>query len=292
MCSVISCWFISQFASPKSKTQHERTIGIQILIDAQKRMWKDAKVRVRQDSVATDLTDEEISKIESYLRPENRSSAVSKAIANRDYLIWRMAIEFGMRLGEILAMRVEDCPTRNKPYFSIVRIEERGPDYFDPRTDAPRPKTLSRDLGYQLSDTAFPKLVSNYISEHRYIRVEHKGRKINRFSLSHKFLIIARNGNPLSGKMADKIAQSIKKATGVDFHWHLARHAFFNRAYSAVVDVENPTVKDARVADLVVWGGWEDPESLGIYSRRARRERAKTPLHLWQQGNNEWKALN
>jgi hypothetical protein len=92
--------------------------------------------------------------------------------------------------------------------------------------------------------------------------------------------------------MADKIAQSIKKATGVDFHWHLARHAFFNRAYSAVVDVENPTVKDARVADLVVWGGWEDPESLGIYSRRARRERAKTPLHLWQQGNNEWKALN
>lgn len=292
VCSVICRWFITQNARPTSESIHKRVIDVQILVDAQKRMWKDLQTKVRQESVAPDLTDEEIAKVEHFLLPQNRHSLVGWDIATRDYLIWRMAIEFGMRLGEILAMRLEDCPGRNSPYFSIVRIEERGPNYFDPRKTPARPKTLSRTLGFQLTNTKFPNLVTDYISTHRYVKVVHKGRNIKRFLLPHKFLLIARNGDPLSGKMADNVAHKIKEGTGVKFHWHLARHAFFNRAYSAIANIEDREEQQVKLADLVVWGGWQDPQSLDIYSRRARRERAKTALHLWQQGGDEWNALN
>lgn len=292
ICSRICRWFISQFARPDSENHHQRVIDVQVLIEAQNRMWKDAKTKVRQEVIAPDLSDDEIAKIESFLCPANRHSIVGWDIANRDYLIWRIAIELGLRIGEILALRLSDCPTLNSPYFRIVRIEERGANYSDPRKKPPRPKTLSRDLGFHLRNTVFPHLVTNYISSHRYIYANHKGRKVRRFILPHEFLIIARNGNPLSGKMADNIAHKIKEGTNVDFHWHLARHAFFNRAYAAAADLTDRDERSVRIADLVVWGGWQDAQSLDIYSRRARRERAKTALHFWQQGTGEWKALN
>ncbi|MDO6442092.1 site-specific integrase [Marinobacter sp. 2_MG-2023] len=292
LCSVICRWFTTQFARPDSGSTHEQVINIHILVDAQKRMWKELQTKVRQEIFAPDLSDEQIKKVEHFLLPENRHSSVGWDIATRDYLIWRMAIEFGMRIGEILAMRLQDCPGRNSPYFKIVRIEERGPDYFDPRKVPARPKTLSRQLGIQLSNTKFPNLLTDYVSTHRYIKAIHKGRNIRKFFLPHPFLLIARNGNPLSGKMADNVAHKIKEGTGVDFHWHLARHAFFNRAYSAVAEIKDRDEQQVKLADLVVWGGWQDPQSLDIYSRRARRERARTALHLWQKGGDEWNALN
>jgi integrase len=290
-CSTICRWFITQFARPESENNHRRVIDVQILTDVQKRMWKEAMSKVRQQSVAADLSDEEIGEIENFLRPRNRQS-VGVDIATRDYLLWRMAIEFGMRLGEILAMRIVDCPRRDSPYFRIVRIEERGPEYIDPRKQAPRPKTLSRDLGFNLSNTVFPGLVSEYISSHRYITVIHKGRKIKKFLLPYNFLFISRRGDPLSVRSADDIAKKIKDGTGVDFHWHLARHAFFNRAYAALAEIEDREEYQLKLSDLVVWGGWSDPQSLDIYSRRARQERAKKSLHLWQRGGDEWNALN
>lgn len=291
-CSVICRWFISQYARPESETRHKRVIDLEILLSAQKRIWKELKVKIRKESIAEDLSDEEIMKIENFLRPENRSGLVGWDIATRDYLIWRIAIEFGLRIGEILALRVEDCPTRSTPYFRVMRIEERDLNYFDPRRDPPRPKTLSRDLGILLDNSRFPNLVNEYVSTNRYVPVIHKGKKKKRFNLSHRFLITARSGNPLSQKTASKVAQKIKEGTGVDFHWHLARHAFFNRAYAAAADIQDREEKKVRMADLIVWGGWESPESLGIYSRRARRERAKTPLKIWQHGGNVWNALN
>lgn len=288
--SVICTWFIRQFSEPSSnKARH--VIEVKALEDAQKRAWKEVHIKTRKDPSAPDMTEEEIAAIERFLRPETRSNVVGQAIAARDYLMWRMAIEFGMRKGEILAMRTEDCPTRATPYFKIVRIEERGPDYFDPRKKPPRPKTLSRDLGVIWKETVFPRLVTDYISAHRYKVVKRNGKKIRQFVLPHTFLIIAKNGAPLSIRSADDVAKAISIGTGVGFHWHLARHAFFNRAYAAVAELQDQTEYQVRLADLVQWGGWESEASLDIYVRRVRAERARHALTTWQKGENQWTAL-
>lgn len=289
-CSVICAWFIRQFANP-SINRARRALDVELLIQAQKRAWKEVRIKVRKEAVAPDMTEEEVAAIERFLKPENRSKAVGQAIAVRDYLIWRMAIELGMRKGEILALRTIDCPTRQAPYFKIVRIEERGEACLDPRRDPARPKTLSRDLGFIIDNTIFPKLVTDYISTHRFRMVERNGKKLKQFLLPHNFLIIAESGQPLSLRAADDVAKAIKNGTGVDFNWHLARHAFFNRAYAAVADLKDRSEYDVKLADLVHWGGWESEKSLEIYTRRARADRARHALRTWQNGGSVWTAL-
>ena len=191
----------------------------------------------------------------------------------------------GLRISEILALRLQDCPQLNRNYVSIVRIEERGPDYKDPRGSyAPRPKTLSRDLGFVINKTSLPRIIQTYITKYRYLQLKSGSKK---FMLDHDFLIVAhKTGKPLAKVSANSIAQDIKKNTGVsNFHWHLCRHAFFNRAYAGVVDNES------HINDLVYYGGWSDASSLDIYIQRELRDRSISTLAVWQK-SNVWEALN
>ncbi len=116
---------------------------------------------------AEDFTDDEIREIEQYFR--SLALAVGAARSDvRNYVIWRISIEFGLRIGEILAFRLQDLPSRVADYIKIVRIVERN----DPRgKSAPRPKTLSRDLGYYFANSCFPGLFSQYVFDHRWTEV-------------------------------------------------------------------------------------------------------------------------
>lgn len=288
-CSVACVWFINQFATSQSVTHRE--IETQMLVKSQKQAWNEAKLKSFKSNVAPDLTDQEISAIEVFLNPDNRHRTISKDLAFRDYLFWRMAIEFGMRMGEILAMRTSDCPSLNAPYFRIIRIEERGVSYHDPRRKPPRPKTRSRDLGFLFHNTRFPYLVSNYITEHRLPWITRNGRRVRKLILPHNFLITTQNGTPLSIRTAHSIAHDIREATGINFYWHIARHAFFNRAYSDLSSIKDREKYRAKFDDLVWWGGWSNPDSLNQYICRARADRARNPLRDFQNGAREWIAL-
>lgn len=288
-CSQAEAFFVRQFCRTQTN-EAGHTLHVMEVLNHQKACWKDERAKVRAQSVAPDLTDEQIQRIEAYLDPKRAGSSSPTAL--RDYLMWRMAIELGTRIGEMLALRICDCPSREKNYFQIVRVEERE-DQDDPRHPyAPRPKTLTRDLGLILKQTRFPRLVNDYISRHRFAWTSEHGRRSRRFLLPHSFLLVSRNGSPLSLKGAADIATRISRGTGIDFHWHLARHAFFNRAYDGVLAVEGEDQHKARMQDLILWGGWQSEKSLDIYTRRARRERARDVLRIWQTGGSEWAALS
>lgn len=248
--------------------------------------WHSKTLRDRSSKIAPDLTEEEIRQVEIKLKPENAvSEGKSTETAFRDYLIWHLSIEMGLRISEILALRLQDCPQLNRNHVSIVRIEERGPNYRDPRgTRAPRPKTLSRDLGFVIKNSTLPRIIQTYITKYRYQKLESGGKK---FILNHDFLIIAHDsGSPLSTVSAGAIALDIKKRTGItSFHWHLCRHAFFNRAYAGVVG------NDSHINDLVYYGGWSDASSLNFYIQRELRDRSINTLAVWQK-SNVWEALN
>jgi len=261
--------------------------GLKELFNAQKK--KDRRVRF-----APDLTDDEISAIERFLQPENRLDT-SPEIAKRDYLVWRIAIEFGMRIGEILALRLCDCPHQGQDYFKIVRIEERGTDYRDPRgANAPRPKTLSRDLGFLLKNSKVHESLNDYTTAHRYAVTTRHGKKMQQFMLTHQFLVISHcrgGGTPLSRSGIQRVAKLISMGTGINFHWHLPRHAFFNKAYAAITDLPEGKERKAKLMDLVEWGGWSDEKSLKLYAKRTLRDRAQKALMIWQKGKNIWDAL-
>lgn len=286
--SHLICYFARQYGdvalSSLSLNEKEN------LINAQKKLFAYAKKKERGVKFAPDLTEEEIYSIDQFLNPANRKD-VSPAVATRDFLIWRISIEFGMRIGEILALRLGDCPHKGQDYFRIVRIEERGPKYFDPRgANAPRPKTLSRDLGF-LFKSPIPKLINEYTTEYRYKMVDRVGKQTKQFYLNHDFLIVSKKGEPLPVSTLENVAQLISKITGVAFHWHLARHAFFNRAYASIAAIEDRDDWKVKLMDLVYWGGWSDENSLQIYINRARQIRGQKALMLWQKGGNEWSAI-
>jgi integrase len=290
-CSGICTWFIKQYSNP-TEDLNRRALAIQSLVQFQKSIWNDALIKVKDDYIAPDLTDEEVAAIERFLTPKNRSHEVGETLAVRDYLFWRLAIEFGLRKGEILALRLEDCPLRSSPVIKIVRIEKRGGNYKDPRKNPPRPKTLSRELGFLFENTAFPKLINEYVSSNRYGFRYVRDKKVRLMILPHEFLIVSEAGNPLSVRAADDIAKKIRLGTGIDFHWHIARHAFFNRAYEGMASLKDVNERNIRKADILWWGGWENEKSLDIYTKRARADRARGILANWQDGRNIWSALN
>jgi integrase len=281
-CGAACAWFIEQFATPSTDAARQ-VIDLNLVVAAQRRAWRSNRQKVSTTEIAPDLTDAEIEAIEAYLEPTRRASTVGASIATRDHLMWRLAIDRAMRMSEILALRVQDCPSREIPYFRIVRIEERKGDPPDPRGSyAPRPKTLSRDLGNPKGST-LPGQVNEYITNHRYVYARKVGRKRHKqFLLPHKFLLISRRGDPLSKSGMLDVAKRIRKGTGIPFHWHLARHAYFNRAYAFVAAIENPSERTVQLNDLVYCGGWEDPESLKPYSERARQERGRYARARWQ----------
>lgn len=247
--------------------------------------WKSKAVRSRKLQLAPDLEESEIVALEQYLKPATAMArGISPSIAYRNHLMWRLAVEMGLRISEILALRLEDCPNFERDHISIVRIEERGRTYKDPRgVYAPRPKTLSRDLGFIINNSSLPMNLRDYISKYRYRQLESGGKQ---FMLEHNFLILAEDsGAPLALKSAEDVAKKISYESGVKgFHWHIARHAFFNRAYASVVD------NQGHLNDLVYYGGWSDASSLKIYIQRALRNRAAKTLSVWQENN--WEALS
>lgn len=294
-------WFADQYVS-FSGSASEREIHIKMYKDSIKERFSEQCEKVRKKNSADDLTDEEISKIEQFLKPENRlknNLKLSKAQALRDYLIWRLVIEFGLREGEILALRLEDCPHQNQNYIKIVRIEERGGNYTDPRgAYAPRPKTLSRELGFILKDSPIPRLINDYITKYRRRKVIKHGRAVVEHIVDFPaFLILSHQhdkGVPLSIASLQGVAAAIRIGSGVEkFHWHLGRHAFFNRAYASIIDFKekDSELHNDRLRDLVYWGGWESEQSLQLYINRARRHRAQTTLCFYQSEKNEWNAL-
>jgi len=284
-------WFITQYLDVEGSNV-ARAIAVEQTIKNSRRAWRRNFKRQVKVEAAPDIPEDELSAIETFLRDAS-SGTNPKPMWVRAYLIWRLAIEFGFRIGEILALRLEDCPSRTSTVFRIVRIEERI-GYSDPRgVYAPRPKTLSRDLAPVLRNSVFPRLVVDYQSDHRMMHIRtSSGRRVKRPVSKHPYLIVNDKGDPLPIRTAGNLAQSISREVGVPFHWHLARHAFFNRAYYAVAQVADFGTRQVHLKDLIHWGGGSNEDSIGIYSQRARAERALTGLAIWNGAANSWRALS
>jgi len=272
-----------------------------LLIDVRKvqqEFWKDAQGNESHQQFAEDFTDDEILEIEQLLRSlafDRRWSRTSRSDF-RNYVMWRMAMEYGLRIGEMLAFRTVDLPTRSQDYIKIVRIEERD-DLPDPRDKyAPRPKTLSRDLGTYFANSSFPDLFAKYVAEYRWVEVFNvkRGNKRRKSTFAHPYLFISESGAPLARSTAEYMAGRIASELGIEFHWHKCRHSFFNRIYAASDSIENPSDRERARQQMQYWGGWSSPESLQIYTDTARRDGGRRATFDFSNANSKptWRALS
>lgn len=119
--------------------QHSRLIDVRMV---QTEFWKEAQGNVPHQKYAEYFTDDEILEIEQYLRTL-AFQGIGRQVKRSDfrtYVLWRLALEYGLRISEILALRIQDLPSLSQNYLRIIRIEERD-DPPDPRGKrAPRPR--------------------------------------------------------------------------------------------------------------------------------------------------------
>ena len=247
-----------------------------IEISAHLDVWREYRQHEENDRDFDDLSDKEYEKVESALRGVKEFGDMT-SLELRNYILWRLAWEFGLRIGEILALRLEDiCEEGGFKYLAIVRINHRTE--LDPRApNQPRVKTKSRELGYLNANSDLPEILDIYLSQHRRAWRLVKNEKILTQFLPHNYVFIAHDStaNALSLSGAQKVAENISKKSGVHLRWHRNRHSFFNRAYE---DALNSKLPKENIRDLVYFGGWASERSLELYIKRVTRERAKQGL--------------
>lgn len=276
-CSSFSLWFVENF-TPLVSSQLDSNVSYMKLIDSHKKAWSDVMGGGKLDPIAQDLTDDELRMIEVLLRARLDNASDKRGMHLRNYILWRLILRFGLRIGEALALRLQDLNlTGQYPSLEIVRIDERGSDYKDPRTpNNPLVKTYGRLLYFASDDEEVIEYIDEYLSEYR-VKADQKNRST--VFLKHDFLFVSHGssnaGNPLSCSSAGKLARNIRLECVDDFHWHIVRHAVFNRLYEAASLLENNAT---QIDHIVYMGGWGSPTSLRSYSRRAIRDMARSRL--------------
>lgn len=276
-CSTFSLWFVENF-TPLISNQLNSNVNYMRLIESHKKAWSDVMVGGNFDPIAQDLTDNELLLIDELLKFRLDNATDKRGQHLRNYILWRLVLRFGLRIGEALALRLVDLDlTGDYPSLEIIRIEERGADYVDPRTpNNPLVKTYGRLLYFAPEDEDIIRYIEEYVSGYRV-----KGYKENRFTvfLEHDFLFVSHGsvnaGSPLSYSSASKISKGIRLECVDSFHWHIVRHAVFNRLYEAASLLEN---NSTEIDHIIYMGGWGSPGSLKSYAKRAIRDMTRTRL--------------
>ena len=181
-------------------------------------------------------------------------------IQRRNELIFRLLCETGIRLGELLSLRLDNIETGNEPTITVQRTHD---DKHDPRAYQPVSKTKERtlpitdDLAMKLYDYSMnDRATTPGANRHPYLFVTHRKGKTC--------------GQPLSvSSVSNKVFASMRgvRREFAIIHAHSFRH-YKNYVFSKAVDAHNRKARSG-----------EDPTIEPISDGRELRMRAHLNGH-------------
>lgn len=175
----------------------------------------------------------------------------------RNWLMYSIAHQCGLRRGELLKLRLDDLPTPGEPGLKIRR---RPYDTADGRRYKPSVKTVERVL--PLSDEVRAGLRA-YLSSPA---------PVGRPSARSPYLFVSATGLALSIRAGDKIVKILSEHADVpDLSWHSFRHAW---AESLAEDLLNEKPEEHALALLRQVGGWRSTTTPLHYIQNALAKRA------------------
>ena len=229
-------------------------------------------------------------KVMDLVEPLNPKNPFTKLVRNRNYLLFRMLYETGLRSGEILQLKITDI----KFSQNLIEIRRRHDDPEDTyRSTEPNAKTLERNLYIpsELSDE-----IRAYVIRERALIIN---------ANKHSFLFVSNKGksagNPISliqfSKIVEKVAEDeyladfIKK-NGFKGAKKITRHGFrhdFNNRLSISIDNHNEKAREeGRLHDVISENkelerrmylmGHKNESSSSIYNLRHTKKQAESLL--------------
>jgi integrase len=192
----------------------------------------------------------------------------------RNWLMWCLALDEGLRLGEILGLYVSDF--LNVEGTPSVRVVGRADNPFDVRLSKPQAKTLNRILPTSLRVQA---ALRAYITSRPPI-----GRRPG----GTPFLITTARGNPLSESSAGNIVEILRRAglASRQCTFHGLRHAWAEDLADALF-AKNRKEREIVISKLRTLGGWALDSKMpahyadGAIARDARRDMRERQSRLF-----------
>jgi integrase len=179
----------------------------------------------------------------------------------RNWLMFEMALELGIRRGELLKLRLDSLPRGSDDGIRVLR---RPDDPHDSRSKEPAVKTAERVI---------PASRNLLTAIRAYLTYP---RPLGRVSGRSPYLFVARSGSPVSMDTADDVIAAIGKHSGVSpLSWHRLRHTWAERMAEAFAGQPNGMDR------LVYLGGWTNPHSATRYIQRALARQAKEAVRSY-----------
>ena len=179
----------------------------------------------------------------------------------RNWLMFEVALELGIRRGELLKLRLDSLPRGGDDGIRVLR---RPDDPHDSRSKEPAVKTAERVI---------PASRNLLTAIRAYLTYP---RPLGRISGKSPYLFVARSGSPVSMDTADDVIAAIGKHCGVSpLSWHRLRHTWAERMAEAFAGQPNGMDR------LVYLGGWTNPHSATRYIQRALARQAKEAVRSY-----------
>jgi integrase len=225
-------------------------------------MFRSLRVGARPSERIEPLEEAEVGAIRRAIGPQRGPDgglsfpAVFSAHARlRNWLMFEIALELGIRRGELLKLRLDSLP---RGADDGIRILRRPDDPHDSRAREPAVKTAERAI------PASRELLSAVRAYLTYAP------PLGRVSGKSPYLFVTRRGSPVSIDTADDIIVAIGRCSGVaPLSWHRLRHTWAERMAEVLADQPNGMDR------LVYMGGWTNPLSARHYIQRALATQAK-----------------
>lgn len=230
-----------------------------------------------QSLVEKGLTDEQVDLLFEVFRPEsdlNPFEGESTKVRNR--LMFLMLHYLGIRMGELLSIKVKDVDFSSNQIVIARRADEKS----DPRVDQPLVKTMDRRIPVKES---LAEEIHNYVMNYR--RKELSARK-------HEYLFVVHKPGPTSGQPVskatyNKVMNTVKVLSPklIDFTGHALRHKW-NERFSQLMDSMDEPPDEAQQEQLRSWlMGWKQGSGTAAhYNQRYIRSKAESAALLLQDG--------
>lgn len=238
--------------------------------DRLKFLFQSLHMRTGQSHRHEPLTADEIARIRAAIGPQEeangawrfRADGFSPVTALRNWLMFEMALELGLRRGELLKLRLDSLPRGPEAGIKILRYPD---DPHDSRQVEPAVKTAERILP----------------ASHRLLQAIRAYMTLppplGRVKGNSPYLFVTRTGNPLAIDTARDLIQVIGQRSGVSpLSWHRLRHTWAERL--APVLLQQPNGLDR----LMYLGGWTHPGSPKRYIQQAVAQQAGQTLRTYQ----------
>ena len=229
-------------------------------------------------------------KVMELVRPLNDKNPFTDLVKNRNYLLFRLLYETGLRSGEILQLKIIDI----KFSQNLIEIRRRHNDLEDTyRSIEPNAKTLERDI--PITPELSEEIRAYVIKERRLMSNANK----------HSFLFVSNKGksagNPISliqfSRIVEKVAEDENLADFIKKHGfkgarRITRHGFrhdFNNRLSISIDKNNEKAREEGRLDDVVSEkkelehrmylmGHKNESSSSVYNLRHTKKQAESLL--------------